>query len=370
MLTALGIVCAGLALAGAVQGLLAARALGRLAAARAPQGPAVPASILKPLHGADPGLAENLRSSLAQRHAAPFELVMAVADPADAAVPVARALPEPARLLVQPAVLGPNRKVSQLVHLAAAARYATLVVADADMRVDPAWLTAVTAPLADPEVGLVTCLYRGVAADGGFWSRLAALSVDWHFLPNAALGEALGRAQGCYGATMALREDTLGAIGGFETVLELLADDHALGAAVRRAGLRVVVSPMLPAHMMHAPGPRALWRQELRWARTIRLLEPRGYWGLGLTHPLPWALLAAACLPGLWAAGVLGAALGARLAATARVDQALGVAPRPAWLLPRDLLAFAVWLAGLWPGRVFWGGERFEVGRDGRLRPR
>ncbi|MCX7372087.1 MAG: bacteriohopanetetrol glucosamine biosynthesis glycosyltransferase HpnI [Alphaproteobacteria bacterium] len=367
MLLMLGVLAAGLALAGAVQGLLAARALGRLVAARPPIGPALPASIIKPLHGAEPGLAENLAASLAQEHRAPFEMVMAVANPADAALPLGGALPEPARVIVAPEVLGPNRKVSQLVHLENVALYPVLVAADADMRVTPDWLTAVTAPLADPEVGLVTCLYTGVAADGGFWSRLSALSIDWHFLPNAALGESLGRANGCYGATIAVRREVLEEVGGFSRFLELLADDHALGAAVRRAGYRTVLSPMLPRHMMSEPGPLAMWRHELRWARTIRLLNPAGYWGLGLTHPLPWAMVAAACLPGLWAAGVLGAAMGARLGAVAQVERAIGQKPRLAWLPLRDGLSFAVWLAGLWPGRVFWGRERFRVTRDGRL---
>ncbi|MDW8314100.1 MAG: bacteriohopanetetrol glucosamine biosynthesis glycosyltransferase HpnI [Rhodovarius sp.] len=366
-LTLLGLLCALLALAGMVQGLLAARAVARLAATPRPTGPALPASILKPLHGAEPGLAENLRASLEQRHAAPFELVMALADPADPARPIAEALPEPARLIIEPRLLGPNRKVSQLVHLQQAARMPVLVAADADIRVDPGWLTAVTAPLADPDVGLVTCLYRGEAADGGFFSRLAALSIDWHFLPNAALGEALGRARGCYGATMAIRVETLEAVGGFARFLHDLADDHALGEAVRALGLRVEVSPVIPAHMMHEPGPLALWRHELRWARTIRWLAPRGYLGLALTHPLPWALLAAALLPATAAAAVVGLALGARLAATARIDVALGRAPRPAWVIPRDLLSFAVWLAGLLPGGVHWGGQRLRPRRRGRL---
>jgi len=265
----------GLALAASAQVLLAARAAARLAAA-APasgpalsgpalsgptlSGPALPAAILRPLHGAEPGLAENLSASLAQRHAAAFTLLMAVADPADSARPVAEAFCPPARLLVGGAVLGPNRKVSQLVHMAAATDAPVLVLADADMAVGPDWLTAVTAPLAEPGVGLVTCLYRGVAGDGGFWSRLTALSVDWHFLPNAALGEALGKARGCYGATIALRADTLAAIGGFEAFLELLADDHAMGEAVRRLGLRVVLAPQLPGHVMTESGPAGLGR--------------------------------------------------------------------------------------------------------------
>jgi len=358
----------GLAVAAAAQVLLAARAAVRLAGARAAPALACRVAILKPLHGATPGLAENLAATLAQAHAAPFEMLMAVADPADPARAVAAAFCPPARLLAGGAVLGANRKVSQLVHLAAATDAPVLVLADADMAVGPGWLAAVTAPLADPGVGLVTCLYRGVPADGGVWSRLTALSVDWHFLPNAALGEALGQARGCYGATIALRAETLARIGGFEAFLELLADDHAMGAAVRGLGLRVVLASVLPGHVMAEPDLSGLWAHELRWNRTVRALNPAGYAGLGLTHPLAWAAAAVLAAPGPATLAVAGLTLAARFAACAWIDRALGVAPRLAWVLPRDALSFALWLAGLWPGRVRWGAERFQITRDGRMR--
>ncbi|MFO0006498.1 MAG: glycosyltransferase, partial [bacterium] len=99
------------------------------------------------------------------------------------------------------------------------------------------------------------------------WSRLAGLGLDWGFLPHAILGEALGRARGCYGATMALRRETLARLGGFQALVGLLADDHALGAKVRRLGLKVVVAPLVPAHVMAEPRLIDLLRHELRWAR-------------------------------------------------------------------------------------------------------
>lgn len=375
-----------LALAGAAQAIFARRALRRLAATPPPRTPALPASQLKPLHGAEPGLAGNLAACLGQRHAAPFEALFGAADPADAALPIARAAmaesATPARIITGGAVLGANRKVSQLVHLAAEARHPLLVISDADMRCPPDWLTAVTAPLAQPDIGLVTCLYRGEAADRGAWSRLAALGLDWHFLPNAALGEALGQAEGCYGATMALSRATLERIGGLEPLLPLLADDHALGAAVRRAGLRVVVSPVIPVHVMHEASLASLWRHELRWARTVRMLNPAGFAGLAFTHPLAWALLAVALAPSGWTLCGLAVALAARLALAQGVDQALGVPGgeaageaareaagwrRWAWLPVRDLLSAAIWLAALWPGPVTWGPHRYRLGRDGRM---
>jgi ceramide glucosyltransferase len=361
------------ALAGAATAAMGARALRRLGRAAPPAGPALPASILKPLHGAEPGLRRNLLSTLDQRHAAPFEVLFGIPGGADGAGPVAAAAmadrPEvAARLVADPRLHGPNRKVSQLVNLAARAAHPVLVVADADMRVPPHWLTAVTAPLADPAIGLVTCLYQGEPGDGGLWSRLGALGIDWQFLPNAALGEAMGRANGCYGATMALRAETLARIGGFEALAGLLADDHALGAAVRRLGLRVVLAPVLPLHVQAEPSLRALLAHELRWARTLRLLDPRGYWGMGLTYPLVPGLLAALAAPrGLL---VLAVALAARLWLALVADGVLGRPRRMGRLalLPlRDVVSFAIWVAGLARGTVTWQGQRYRMDREGRM---
>ena len=221
----------------------------------------------------------------------------------------------------------------------------------------PHWLTAVTAPLADPAVGLVTCLYRGEAADGGLWSRLAALGIDWQFLPNACLGESLGRAYGCYGATMALRAETLARIGGFQALAGLLADDHALGAAVRRLGLRVVVAPVLPAHRMTEPGPLALLRHELRWARTLRLLDPGGYAGMGITYPLVPGLLAAALLPGAGWPWPSRGGPGARCAQRGPgAAPGRDLAPILRFCRCATLISFAIWGAGLARGTVTWQG--------------
>jgi ceramide glucosyltransferase len=320
-------------------------------------------------------LEANLASALEQQHAAPFEVLFAVRDPADPAVAAAEAAMAahpgvPARLVRDPRLHGSNRKVSQLLNLQELARHPVLVVADSDMRVEADWLARATAPLADPGVGLATCLYRAEPADGRFPSRLAALGTDWHFLPGAALGEAMGQARGCYGATIALRREVLDRIGGFAPLSDLLADDHALGEAVRRLGLRVVVAPALPAHMAHEADLRELLAHELRWARTLRLLAPTGYIGMGVTHPLAWGLLATAAAPAGWGAAALAAALVGRLGLAVAVDRATGAAGgfRRLALLPlRDLLSFAIWAAGLARSSVEWGGRRYRLRRDGSM---
>lgn len=370
----LGALAALLALAGSATTILAARAVRRFGQQRPLTTPALPASILKPLHGAEPGLQDNLLATLGQRHAAPVQVLFGVPDAADTAGPVAAAAMAAhpgtsTRLLCDPRQHGPNRKVSQLINLAGHAEHGVLVLADADMHMSPDWLTAVTAPLADPAVGLVTCLYRGEPADAGLWSRLAALGIDWQFLPNACLGESMGRANGCYGATMALRAETLARIGGFQAVADLLADDHALGAAVRRLGLRVEVAPVLPGHVMAEPSLGALLRHELRWARTLRALDPKGYLGMGITYPLVPGLIAALLAPP-WGWLALALALLARTGTALVVDRVL----RKPWrlarilLLPlRDLLSFAIWGAGLARGTVTWQGRRYRMRPDGSM---
>lgn len=364
------------ALAGAALALLARRAFLRLAAARPGAAPAAPVSLLKPLHGLEPCLAANLAAALAQRHAAPFEVLFGTATPEDPARAVAAAAmaasPTPARLLVTGAPLGPNRKISQLLHLAAAARHARLVIGDSDLDAPPGWLAAVAAPLDAPGVGLVTALWLAAPGDGGPWSRLAVMGANWHFVPFAAFGESLGRAHGVYGPTMAIRADTLAALGGFERFLPLLADDYALGAAVRAQGLSIALAPVLPRQVLHEPSFAALWAHELRWARTIRIVRPAGHLGLVLTHPLPFALAALALAPGWPGLLLLGVVLGARAALARAVDRVAGEVGRARllWLPARDLLSFAVWLAAFPRGRITWRGRRFTLGADGRMQPR
>lgn len=373
-----------LALASATLTLAAARAVLRLAGSPTPSGPSLPASVLRPLHGATPGLGACLAAARDQVHAAPFEVFAIVRHAADPGAAVARYVL--GAVAVEPALHGPNRKASQLHNLVGHATHAIVVAADDDILPPRHWLTAVTAPLADPAVGLVTCLYRGAPADGGLWSRLAALAIDWQFLPYAALGESLGRAQGCYGATVALRRETLDRIGGFAALAGLLADDHAIGAAVRRLGLRVVVAPVIPRHVMTEPSFAALFRHELRWARTIRMLDPAGAFGAVLTFPLAWGLLAALLAPAWWGLGVLMITCAARLILVLAVDRALaepaqapagapppfsdfagGTASRLLLLPLRDLLSGLVWLIGLARGSVTWQGRRYRMTGDGAM---
>ena len=243
-----------------------------------------------------------------------------------------------------------------------------IVLADSDIRVHPLYLDGVTAALAEPGVGLVTCLYRGLPADG-IWSRLAADAMNSHFLPNVLVGLKLGLAKPCFGSTIALRRDTLAKIGGFEAFADQLADDYAIGAAVRRLGLRVAIPPMLVSHICYDQTFADLVRHELRAARTIRSIDPLGYVGLLATNPTPFALAAVALGDNLASLSLLLLALASRMAVSIQAGR-LAIGRGAFWLGPfRDLLSFAIFLASFLPGSLVWRGRRFELRSDGTLRP-
>ena len=331
------------------------------------------ASMMKPLRGEDPALAENLRSFLRQDYPA-FQLVCGVADASDPAAAVVRQLigefPQAdIALVVDATQQGTNLKVSNLRNMLPAAKHELLVLADSDMRVGANYLAAVTAPLVtDRDTGLVTCLYRAHSA-GGLWSDLASLHINHGFLPQAVVGESLGKGAGCFGATMAFDRTTLAAVGGFEALADMLADDHALGGAVRRLGKRVALSPYLVDDIVAEESFLGLFRHELRWARTIRLVAAAGFAGSIVTYPVPLALLAF-CLPAIPQAGaaMLVVALLVRSITARRIDRALRLKAAPLWLLPvRDLLSFGVFIASFLGRNVAWRDRRFRIGPEGQL---
>ncbi|MBV8664564.1 MAG: bacteriohopanetetrol glucosamine biosynthesis glycosyltransferase HpnI, partial [Hyphomicrobiales bacterium] len=255
-------------------------------------------TLLKPLHGDEPNLYHDLAALCVQDYAGPVKIVCGVQHPSDAAIGVVERLKAAfpnadIELVVDGARHGANLKVANLINMARHARHDFIVLADSDIGVERDYLKTITATLAQPGVGAVTCFYIGVGATG-FWSKLSALAVNTHFLPNAAVGLRTGLAHPCFGSTIALNRETLANIGGFEAFADHLADDYAMGDAVRAAGLRVEAAPMLVAHSCAETSFADLWSHEMRWARTIRAIDPLGYAGSILTHPLPWALVAAA----------------------------------------------------------------------------
>jgi ceramide glucosyltransferase len=331
-----------------------------------------PVSVLKPLYGAEPRLYENLRSFADQDYQR-LQIVLGVRSPADGALPVARALIAacPDRdidLVIDPRADGSNLKIANLANMLPAASHDLLVFADSDMHVEPHYLAAVTAPLRDPATGLVTCLYKGVPTSG-LWSRLGAQHINFGFLPSALLGEALGTGGGCFGATIALRREVLEGIGGLALVRDELADDHRIGAAVRRAGLATVLSPYIVDSSVSEKSLKCLWRHELRWARTVRAMAPVGFVGSVVTHTVAIAALAAlAC--GLSATACLFLLVSCllRWASAGAMARILRLPIAGLWLLPlRDLLSFAVFVGSFCGRSVSWRDQLFRIEPRGRI---
>ena len=365
-----------LAATGCVYALIAAAAMRRFTGEDASEATAFPSvTILKPLHGAELGLHDKLASFCDQDYPGPVQILFGVQDANDPAVAVVdRLIAErpgtDLQLLVSTRPAGPNPKVATLIGLQGRIRHDVVVLSDSDVSVERNYLARTVATLAQPGVGLVTCLYRGTPVPS-LWARLASMAIDYDFLPNVLVGLALGLARPCFGSTIAMRRETLERIGGFDAFLEYLADDNAIGEAVRGIGMRVAIPRWIVEHACPERSFMELWSHELRWARTLRAVSPAGYAGMVITHPLPFALLGAS-LNGLGAlgGGSIVAAIACRLVLQLQVDHTLHVSTSRWWLGPaRDLLAFVVYVASFFVDVVSWRGQRYKVRADGTLVP-
>ncbi len=339
---------------------------------RIPPRSPVSVTILKPLHGAEPRLAERLASFCDQTYGAPVQLVCGVHDAADGAVAAVMQLADAnpradITLKIDGHQHGSNRKISNLANILPLARHETLVIADSDIEVGPNYLASITANLAQSGVGAVTCLYHGVGGPGP-WSQLAALAINAHFLPNVVSAVSFGLAQPCFGSTVAMSRATLSRIGGLETFANCLADDYAIGAAVREAGLKVAIPSFSVAHVCFETSLHGLLTHELRAARTIKSIDRLGYCGTIISHPLPLALISVSLGGGAEAMLLAALALACRGALCLSVEHAFGLQRQAYWLLPfRDLLSFAVFVLSFFGASVSWRGARYRLGRGGRM---
>ena len=337
--------------------------------------PRAPITLLKPLCGAEPGLYEHLRTFCRQDYPQ-FQVVFGVRDAGDPACAVVEQLAAefpsvPIDLVIDPRLHGNNLKISNLINMLAYARHDIIVMADSDAFVESDYLAAVTAPLQDPGVGLVTCIYRGMPT-GSLWSRLGAMYINEWYVPSVMLAWLFGHQGYVSGQTICLRRDTLQAIGGLQTLADHLADDYRLGELVRGLGLRIVLSPYLVRGVHHEPNLSSLTRHELRWMRTIRVLQPLAFRLVFVTFSLPLAAFgiagaAAGSSLSTGALGLFGITAAARL--LLHFVHRLGddrVATSDLWLLPvRDFLIGWVWCRSFFTSHVTWRGNEFAVDADG-----
>ncbi len=337
--------------------------------------PAPAVSILKPLKGTDPQMYENLRSHCLLDYPQ-FEILFAVQDPSDPAIALVQRLQSefPQRdiqLLIFPQALGANIKVSHLAQMAPLARYEYLVVNDSDIRVARDYLRRIMAPFADERVGMVTCLYRGIA-ERTIGSKLESLGISTDFCTGVLVARALeGGVRFGLGSTLAFYKSNLERIGGFEPLLDYLADDYELGARISQTGKRVAIADTVVDTFL----PRYSWRQfvqhQLRWSRAICSSRPWGYLGMAATYGVPWALLAVAFSRGAsWTWALLAAVLAARLSVAFAVGESALQDPQMRklwWLIPlRDCLALILWATAYVGNTVHWRGDQFVL-KKGKL---
>jgi len=338
-------------------------------------GASPPVSILKPLKGTDPEIDESFRSHCQQDYP-DYEIIFGVSDPEDPAVAsveqLRRDFPDRRiQLVICPQILGSNVKVSNLEQMAAVARYPVLVVNDSDIRVEPDYLKRVVAPLADERIGMVTCLYRGVAQPT-LGSQLEALGISTDFCAGVLVAERLESGlRFSLGSTLALRRVDLERLGGFKAFVDFLADDYELGRRIAGLGKKVVLSDVVVETHLPAYSLGGFLSHQLRWARGVRDARRGGYIGLVSTFGTMWALLAVLAARGAawsWAllAGMLLLRTVVALVFCRSVVQDEDSVER-LWLLPlRDLIAAVVWMASFTGHTVTWRGDRFEL-KDGRL---
>ncbi len=329
----------------------------------------VPVTILVPLCGHEPGLHQRLITLYDQRYDAPVQLVCGIGSPEDPAIAVVERLiaarPDAAiELHVDPTVHGRNLKVSNLINMAGRARHETLVLIDSDIEVGPDYLANVISELQRPGVGAVTCLYHGVPV-GGLWAQLAAMGINTHFLPSVFVALATGLGEPCFGSTIALSHDTLRRIGGFRAFADQLSDDYAIGQAVRELGLAVVVPPFALGHVCSDGSAHHLLAAQIRYARTIKSIDPAGHAGGIITHPFALALTAALFGGGGQALALAAIALTCRLALCWRVERRFAARAGSYLLVPLyDLMSFGVFVASFFGATVKWRGNRFRVVDD------
>jgi ceramide glucosyltransferase len=334
-----------------------------------------PISILKPIRGLDRETYDNFASFCRQDYPE-FEILFCVGDSSEPAIPfiqqIIQDFPERrVRLLKGSEPLGVNDKVNKLCRMVREAKHDLILVSDSDVRVEQGFLKRVAAAFRDPKVGGVTCLYRG-DTDGSLGSNLEALGNSTDFAPSVLVARQLRGLDFMLGAVMATTKQQLASIGGFESLVNYLADDYELGNRISSRGCwvelnRFVVSIVYPRQTL-----RDAFRHQLRWNLAIRCSRPLGHFGLLFSQGLPWTLLAVTTAPNrAIALAYVVTYCGLRFAlawfvAFLGMNDALA---KKFWLLPvRDAFAFLVWLASFFPQRIHWRGQEFYV-RNKQLVP-
>ncbi|HEX3739976.1 MAG TPA: glycosyltransferase [Terriglobales bacterium] len=337
-----------------------------------------PVTIFKPVHGMEEHLEENLESFFQQDYPN-YEMIIGARTADDPAILLAKKIAQrypriKTRLLASGPPEWPNAKVFTLDKMIPLSRNDFFVISDSDVRVDQDFLRNVIPPLFDRKLGLVTCLYRGDPASD-FWSFLEALGMSVEMPSGVVTADMLEGIRFALGPAVALRRDSLHAIGGIRSTADYYSDDYVLGNKIWAAGYKVIFSHYFIHHVLT---PRSFARtlgDQLRWMKSTRHSRPWGHIGSGLTFAMPFGLLGfiAAAALGHWGLGLsfLAAAFANRVIQSLVIGWWLMKdrrALRFCWLYPvRDLQGFGVWVASFLSHTFYWRGEIYRFTKDGRI---
>jgi ceramide glucosyltransferase len=340
-----------------------------------------PLTLLKPLHGAEPGLDANLATFFQQDYAA-YEVLFCARSAEDAGLAIARQVaaryPEvPVQFLStggRPDYI--NAKVASMELMEAVAHHDIFVISDSDVRVTADYLRSVALPFANPRVGGLTCLYRGVAAEGGVWARLEAVGMSVEMTAGVLVARSLEGMQFALGPTMAFRRETIRRMGGFRVTADYCADDFILGNETHKLGQTVVLSHHAIDHIVINP---SLWQSMLhqaRWMKSTRFSRPKGHFGTALTFSIPFGLLSFASALALGHVSIAVTLLAWAIASRLALSVAVGnwVVRDRSWfnllvLYPiRDLMGIFFWVASYASGEIHWRGRKFQLLPGGKMR--
>lgn len=340
-----------------------------------------PLTLLKPLHGYEPGLETHLTGFFEQDYPE-YEILFCAREPDDEGLETARRVAAhhpaiPARFFAtngQPPYI--NDKVTSMERMEAEAAHEILVISDSDVRVTPDYLRAVALPFADAKVGAITCPYRGVAVEGGLWARLEAVGMSVEMTSGVLVARNIEGMQFTLGPTMAFRRETIRRMGGFKVTADYCADDFVLGNETFKLGQAVVLSHHAIDHMVINSSFVSSLKHQVRWMKSTRFSRPKGHFGTALTFSLPFGLAAwlAASMVGhpWWGLALFGWSVATRLALSIAVGR-LVVRDR-SWfallaLYPiRDLMGFGFWAASYLGSRILWRGRVFQLLPGGKMK--
>ncbi len=337
---------------------------------------APPVSNLKPVRGLDPDAYENLASFCNQDYP-DYEILFCVGDTDDPALPVIQKLAADfpqcrIRVLFGSGRNATNDKVAKLARLVSEAQHEVVVISDSDVRVRPDYLRTVVAPLADPQVGAVTCLYVPTHETTAV-QDLQSVGMLADFYPGILVARQLDGVKFALGPTIATTRARLAGFGGYQAIENQPADDLLVGRLIADQGYTVELLPYCVSTVADYQSFADLFHKRLRWIVVMRHMRPWGHLGLIFTHGLPWCLAAIAVAPSL---PVTAAYLGTYLLLRGAITRTIGVrglkqpvswkklALIPVW----DAMAFTIWLISFGRKTIRWRDNEYYI-RDGMLVP-